>query len=92
MRARFYDDGYGRVIARFTDHLGHERHEVYTCRSGGGYVRDEVGRHVCEELASSGTTLYCEEGASLLSMIRREYRAMKRRARREERAWLGGRA
>lgn len=61
-KARFTVDGAGRVTARFTDPLGQERTETYSCNDAGGYVRDAEWRQVCEALAEyqGGLTLGSE--------------------------------
>jgi hypothetical protein len=62
-----------------------QRNRVRTFRVGaGGYVRDEDDRQVCEQLDRTGSTLMATP-RTLASIIRREYRAMRRAEARERR-------
>ena len=55
---------------------------TFFCPPSGGYVRlwTQDGQHsqVCDRLATRGSTLMAPSRDALLSVIRREYRAMKR--------------
>jgi hypothetical protein len=55
---------------------------VFICPAEGGYVREwRRGdlTQVCDRLARMGPTLRCSSRADLPALIRREYRAMRRR-------------
>lgn len=81
MRAKIYLDG-SHVHVEYDDHLNGRVRREFSNPVGGGYVRewDNAGntRQVCEKLCSTGITLICHETQSLLDLIRREYRAMRR--------------
>lgn len=82
----------GYVEMAYTDELGERVERTFTARLDGerGYVHEEMAggdrRQVCERLHSQGPTLTASAD-TLLSVIRREYRAQraadKRRAARD---------
>lgn len=92
MKAKFTTDPAGRVILSYDveDYDGVRRVErVFTCPPDGGYVREYPnGKQVCDRLAHTGSTLTCSSRDKLLSLIRREYRAMRRAEKREANRYL----
>lgn len=54
---------------------------VFTCSIDGGYVREYRNgewKQVCDSLSNMGNTLTCASREKLISLIRREYRSMRR--------------
>jgi len=74
-----------QVLIEFDDLITGERyHYEIWVPAAGGYVRFNGDKQLCERLSCSGSTLYWRAKAPLVDMIRREYRAM----RRKEKKWL----
>jgi hypothetical protein len=69
-----------QVLIEFDDLLTGERyHYEIWAPAAGGYVRYNGEKQLCERLSCSGPTLHWSAKAPLVDMIRREYRAMRRR-------------
>lgn len=84
MRASITQDEQGYVTLCY-DHPRFEARVsmIFFCPPSGGYVRlwTQDGQHpqVCDRLATRGSTLISPSRDALLGIIRREYRAMKRK-------------
>ncbi len=75
----------GDVRIRYEDRFGGMQLVTYSVSwPAGGYVRDSYGRQVCDRLSHRGSTLRSSYDG-LIDVIRREYRAMRRRESREKR-------
>lgn len=89
MRAYFEIDHADRVVVTYDaeDDAGVTRvTRTFTCSPNGGYVKEITGgvtRQVCAKLSHYGDTLWCNSRSDLLKLIRREYTAMRRAAKRE---------
>ena len=79
-RARIYRDGAPNwVVLEFDDPIWDCREfRRYHCPRDGGYIRDDSDRQVCAGLAYRGNTLRAASGDALLSVIRREWPALRR--------------
>lgn len=81
MRAALRINAYGDVVISYDTADGRVT-RTFTCPIGGGYVREVLGpRHhpyAHEKLASEGPHLICVARFSLINVIRRQYRAMRR--------------
>jgi hypothetical protein len=59
---------------------------IFMVPADGGYVREQIGadwQQVCNRLSHYGETLYCSDPRRLPNMIRREYMAMRRAAKKQ---------
>ena len=78
MKTKFSTDGQGRVTIVYDD-----SERTFTCPETGGYVREILDNgsapQTCKYLGYRGVTLICKSRADLLDLIRREYRAMRRK-------------
>lgn len=89
MKAKFTTDEVGGVTLSYDveDYDGACRIErTFTCPFDGGYVREYRSgdwKQVCEHLHHLGRTLTCSSRDDLLTLIRREYQAMRRAEKRE---------
>ena len=83
MRTKITTDDHGYVTISYDDFLGERVTRTFFCPTNGGYVREQDSRgqypQVCDGLSRRGNTLDCASRAELPAMIRREYRAMRRR-------------
>lgn len=81
MKTKIWQDG-NRVVVEYDDvFTGERRRREFMVPANGGYVREWISggwRQVCDGLEALGDTLYLPEGASLIALIRHEYRAMRR--------------
>jgi hypothetical protein len=71
----------GIVTLEYDDFLEGRVTREFFCPIDGGYVREIVGsdaKQVCERLSRTGGTLTASSRTSLIDVIRREYKAMKR--------------
>lgn len=84
MKTKIYEGKHSKnVVVEYDDvFTGERRRRQFMAPAVGGYVREWTGggwsQQVCDGLEELGDTLYLPEGASLIAMIRREYRAMRR--------------
>jgi len=83
MRTSISQDRQGYVTLCYDDPIIADRVTMtFFCPPDGGYVRlwTRDGQHpqVCARLATQGSTLMAPSRDALLSVIRREYRAMRR--------------
>lgn len=89
MRARFIttDLGYVSLSYDVDDYDGvHRVTRTFFCPDDGGYVREYRNgdwKQVCVRLNYMGSTLRCSSRDKLLTLIRREYKAMRREEKRE---------
>lgn len=88
MKTTITADDFGRVRIIYRDEFGVIRDREFSCSLDGGYVWEIFDhgdrKQVCDELAYTGNTLYCPHDRDhLIGIIRREYRAMRRREKRE---------
>jgi hypothetical protein len=89
MKTRIETTDNGNVKITYTDYWTDEdRTRTFFCPDEGGYVREWLkhgnNTQVCDQLAHRGPTLRCTNRADLPEMIRREYKAMRRAEKREE--------
>jgi hypothetical protein len=87
MRSTFEVDSFGRVILSYNDiATGNRIRRFFVCQRDGGQVFEQVGGSrgivVCERLKSSGPGLVARNRGELISLIRREYRKMRRAEKR----------
>lgn len=72
----------GTVLVEYdSPFMGDRVTREFMAPAAGGYVREWVSgdwKQVCDGLSDSGSTLYLVDGGSLIEMIRKEYRAMRR--------------
>ena len=82
MKTKFDITRNSTVVVEYDDVItGERRCREFMVPLRGGYVREWTGndwRQVCDGLSTRGDTLYLNESGSLISLIRREYRAMRR--------------
>ena len=64
------------VVERDHPIWGDRRRTVYSVPIGGGYVRDDSGRQVCDRLDCRGETLRSSE-SGLSALIRRELKRQR---------------
>lgn len=94
MKAQFNTDQNGRVTLSYDveDYDGVSRVErTFTCPVDGGYVREYRNgdwKQVCDCLYHTGSTLTCSSRDKLLTLIHREYQAMRRAEKREANRYL----
>jgi hypothetical protein len=63
------------VSLTFTDVMGVRNTRVFYTPYGGGYIRDSAtNNQICEELYSTGSTLWAKDIDDLLRVIRREWK------------------
>lgn len=92
-RAAIRQDG-SEVVLRCHDQFSGERIERrFWAPPSGGYVREvstakpgTLGQQVCGGLSHRGSTLSVRDPADLIHLIRREWQAAKRAARRDQAA------
>ena len=82
MKTKFETDGTGRVTIHYDDFCGRRITREFTCSPDGGYVQelqyDGGTTQPCEGLAPTGATLIANSRETLIDIIRREYRKMRR--------------
>lgn len=70
------------VVVEYDDVItGERRTREFMAPANGGYVREWIRgdwKQISDGLSNRGNTLYLNKGVSLIVMIRREYRAMRR--------------
>lgn len=80
MKAKFIATANHRVVIQFCPVVsGDEMVEIeYSAPVSGGYVRNSDNKQVCKKLSTRGDTLQWAGDKSLIDLIRREYKAMRR--------------
>jgi len=82
MKAKITPTKFNTVMVEYDDAINGERRiREFMAPSAGGYVHEWLAgewKQVCDGLAFRGSTLFLHKNCSLLEMIRREYRAMRR--------------
>lgn len=82
MRTTFITNWNGDVTISYDDVSGERRTRTFFCPPTGGHVRESKpdGHYpqVCDGLAASGPTLMAPSRDSLIGVIRRAYRRMRR--------------
>ena len=83
MKTKFTTDCAGRVTVSYDDAItGNRVTREFTCPTDGGYVRERMSNgdwtQVCDGLAHRGNTLAAASREKLISLIRSEYRVMRR--------------
>lgn len=79
-------EGWTVLVEYDSPFMGDRITREFMAPAAGGYVREWVSgdwKQVCDLLSSRGPTLYLQKGASLIGMIRHEYRAMRREWKRQ---------
>jgi hypothetical protein len=88
-RTKITSDGDSRCTIEFEDYQGDPCTIVCHAPRNGGYVYDQRGKQVCEQLGSMGVTLMWNARRPLADLIRREYRRMRAAEAREHRREMG---
>lgn len=88
MTTTFISHGQHEASVTYTDAVTQATvQRVFMCSRNGGYVQEiyDAGRtqQVCEALGRTGNTLLCSAQESLVDVLRREFRKMRRRERAE---------
>uniref|UniRef100_A0A6H1ZUZ8 Uncharacterized protein n=2 Tax=viral metagenome TaxID=1070528 RepID=A0A6H1ZUZ8_9ZZZZ len=87
MKTRITSDDHGRVRLQYEDCLGQDHDKTFSCPHDGGYVIELLDNggttQPCDGLSHTGNTLIAKNRETLIDLIRREYRQMRRIEARE---------
>ena len=82
MKTKITTDNRGRVRLQYTDWQGFDHDHTYSCPHDGGYVIELLDNggttQPCDGLYPTGSTLIAHNRETLIDLIRREYKKMRR--------------